>query len=108
MRRRSPICASENPRAASVLRVEVITARPVSATVPSKSNSTTGRLPISNAPIGIPLPQLTISTPTLQTVDYSTIEPSNVERLYYTCRTLLSEGGAQASQRKVQLCLLPS
>ena len=98
MRRRSPICASENPRAANVLRVEVITARPVSATVPSKSNSTTGRLHISSASIGIPLPQLTISTPTHQTVDYSTIEPINVERLHYTCRTLLSEGGAQAPQ----------
>ena len=39
---------------------------------------------------------------------YSTIEHINVERLYYTCRTLLSEGGAQTPQRKVQLCLLPS
>ena len=84
MRRKSPICASENPRAASVLRVEVITARPVSATVPSKSNSTTGRSQSCNAAIGTPLPQLMISTPPLQTVDYSTIEPSNVEQLHYT------------------------
>ncbi|MFR3878041.1 MAG: hypothetical protein ACLTYW_07720 [Collinsella sp.] len=46
----------ENPRAASVLRVEVITARPVSATVPSKSNRHDRPFAYLHASIGILFP----------------------------------------------------